>query len=202
MPLGDSITQADNEHDSYRRLLWQNLRSSGFNIDFVGSERSHHGGNAPNDDFDWDHEGHWGWRADEILERIGEWATRYPADIVLIHLGTNDVLERQNVDETIEELGRIIDELRSVNPRVAVLLAQIIPIADSRNTVVRTLNERIDQLGKGKNRDDAPVIVVDQYTDFDPATDTYDGLHPGFSGEKKMAERWFGALEELLPSPR
>jgi lysophospholipase L1-like esterase len=172
-------------------------------VDFVGSQRSHHGGNAPHEDFDWDHEGHWGWRADEILERIGNWVSSYSPDIVLIHLGTNDLLEHQSVNDTIEELGRIIDELRGVNPRVTVLLAQIIPMADpARNTIIRTLNEQIGRLGKEKGRDGSPVIVVDHYTDFDSTTDTYDGLHPNMSGEKKMAERWFGALDDLLSKPR
>ena len=114
----------------------------------------------------------------------------------------NDVLERQSVSETIEELGGIIDKLRNVNPRVTVLLAQIIPVDNSsRNTVIRTLNERIDQLGKEMSHDGSLVIVVDHHSDFDAAIDTYDGLHPGLSGEKKMADRWFGALEGVLSKP-
>jgi acyl-CoA thioesterase-1 len=203
MPLGNSITQADSEHDSYRRFLWQALTSSGYAVDFVGSQRSHHRGAAPHDDFDWDHEGHWGWRADEILERIGTWASSYNPDIVLIHLGTNDVLQRQDAEETTEELGRIIDGLRRVNPHVTVILAEIIPLANSRrDALIRGLNDRIERLGREKDRQDSPVVVVDQYTEFDPLTETYDGIHPNASGERKMAERWFDVLNEMLRVPR
>src|SRR5262245_54038543 len=66
MPLGDSITQADASHDSYRRPLWKSLQSGGYLVDFVGSSSMNHMGGPPVRDFDADHEGHWGWRADEI----------------------------------------------------------------------------------------------------------------------------------------
>jgi hypothetical protein len=36
MPIGDSITQADSNHNSYRRPLWIHLRQAGYNVDFVG----------------------------------------------------------------------------------------------------------------------------------------------------------------------
>ena len=37
MPLGDSITQGEGNQNSYRRLLWFNLRNACYNVDFVGS---------------------------------------------------------------------------------------------------------------------------------------------------------------------
>jgi lysophospholipase L1-like esterase len=40
----------------------------------------------------------------------------------------------------------------------------------------------------------SPIYVVDQYTGFDPATDTGDGCHPNLVGSQKMAERWAEAL--------
>ena len=41
-------------------------------------------------------------------------------------------------------------------------------------------------------------MIVDLYTDFDPAADTHDGVHPNESGEKKMADDWFEALSGML----
>ena len=201
MPLGDSITQADSQHDSYRRPLWQKLKSSGFDIDFVGSQSAHHRGLPPNQDFDMDHEGHWGWRADEVLDRVGEWADAELPDIVLVHLGTNDVLQSQSTGSTIDEIGQIIDRIRTAKPGVTIFLAQLIPVDNAgRNTAIRSLNEEIRTLAESKNSEHSPIRVVDQFSGFDPKLDTYDGLHPNSGGEDKMAQNWFSALEEILTS--
>jgi lysophospholipase L1-like esterase len=201
MPLGDSITQADSQHDSYRRPLWLDLKSAGFNVDFVGTQRSHHRGPAPNQDFDMDHEGHWGWRADEVLDHIAEWAQDELPDIVLIHLGTNDVLESQPTASTLGELGQIIDRIRFANPEVHILLAQLIPVdGETQNARIRSLNREIPNPVSAKNTKSSPVTVVDQFSGFEAHLDTYDGLHPNPSGEEKIARNWFIALENLLSS--
>jgi len=60
--------------------------------------------------FDQDHEGHWGWRTDEILNgrlaagSLTEWLDYYTPDVVLIHLGTNDVYQNQSTTSTVEEV--------------------------------------------------------------------------------------------------
>jgi lysophospholipase L1-like esterase len=200
MPLGDSITQADAQHDSYRRPLWQMLTAAGYSVDFVGSQNQNHGGGPPRQDFDRDHEGHWGWRADEILESLPEWAQATRPNVVLIHLGSNDVFQNQSQESTLSDLTAIIDEFRRVNPRVQILLAQIIPVANARqNERIRRLNPEIAALAARMSRDGSPVLAVDQFTGFDVETDTYDGVHPDLSGEVKMAQRFLSAFEKLAP---
>jgi lysophospholipase L1-like esterase len=202
MPLGDSITQPDGAHNSYRRPLWIRLRQAGYNVDFVGSTQQHYqGASAPLSDFDRDHEGHSGWRVDQILEQIDGWADTSKPDIVLIHLGTNDVLQGQTPQSTIEELRTLIQRLRNTNPRIKALIAQLIPCGNEAQ--VRELNKLIVDLARGTNTQDSPVIAVDQFSGFNPAIgkNTYDGCHPNESGEQKMADRWFAALKKLLPSP-
>ncbi len=34
--IGDSITQAENGQNSYRKELWEQLTVAGYNVDFVG----------------------------------------------------------------------------------------------------------------------------------------------------------------------
>ena len=46
---------------------------------------------------------------------------------------------------------------------------------------------RLAALAAEKTTATSSVIVVDQYTGFDPAADTYDGAHPNLVGEEKMA---------------
>jgi lysophospholipase L1-like esterase len=197
MPLGDSITQADASHDSYRRPLWQMLRGQA--VDFVGTRTEHYGGPAPRSDFDQDHEGHWGWRADEVLGGVSDWARSQAPDVVLMHLGTNDILQGESPGAILDELDAIVDALRSANPEVRVLVAQIIPTGDAgRNAAVRAFNSGIAGLAARRSTPRSPVAAVDQYTGFDADADTYDGLHPNAGGEAKMAARWFDALVPLL----
>ena len=132
MPLGDSITQGDSDHDTYRRPLWKSLEGDGYDVDFVGSLRRHHRGTAPHTDFDMDHEGHWGWRVDEILDRIRDWLEAHEPDVVLVHLGSNDVFQRQSIESTIVELRQLIDTIHGVRPEATILLAQIIPTTTCR----------------------------------------------------------------------
>lgn len=49
------------------------------------------------------------------------------------------------------------------------------------------------------NTPGSPIILVDQFTDFNVQTETYDGIHPNALGEEKMAQRWFDAIAASLP---
>ncbi|MFC2173399.1 SGNH/GDSL hydrolase family protein [Acidobacteriota bacterium] len=197
MPLGDSITQANTDYDSFRRRLWRLLEDEGYDVDFVGSQDFNWGGPPPHSDFDRDHEGHAGWRADEVLIDLPGWADTYRPHIVLLHLGTNDIMQSQGVGSTIDELGWLIDELRAANPRVIVLLAKLIP-HNWASPGVEPLNSQIPALAVSKYTSESPVIVVDQYKGFDATLDTYDGIHPDVGGESRMANKWFAALQPLL----
>ena len=199
MPLGDSITQGDT--DSYRRPLWIALRDAGLSVDFVGSMQRGYAGRNEAADYDSDHEGHWGWRADQVLAHIDEWAARNPPDIVLMHLGTNDIGGGQGIDETVDEIDQIIDLLRAHNPRVQVLLAAIIPVAHYAAIVrIERFNQRLTELVKAKDTPTSRVILVDHFAGFDAEQDTYDGIHPNDGGNQKMADKWFIAIQSLLKS--
>src|SRR5947209_14639864 len=87
MPLGDSITWGvgSSTGSSYRADLWRRLvTQAGYHIDFVGSQQS---GSLP----DTDNEGHSGWRIDQIAGGIDGWLATYQPDVVLLHIGTNDM---------------------------------------------------------------------------------------------------------------
>ena len=199
MPLGDSITQANDETNSYRRPLWRLLQGSGRRVDFVGSQSENHQGPPPNPDFDLDHEGHWGWTADDVLREIDGWARAFTPDVVLLHLGSNDALRGHDTAETLDELAAIVARLRAANPRVSVLLAQLIPTrraADNRR--IEALNAGIPGLAARLDSAASRVVVVDQYTGFDANTDTRDGIHPNAAGEEKMASVWNHALAGVI----
>jgi acyl-CoA thioesterase I len=200
LPLGDSITQGDATHASYRYWLWEALRERGRSFDFVGSQTENLGGNPAfaNAAFDRDHEGHSGMRADQVRDLLPRALEGRFVGIALVHLGTNDILQRQAVDGTVAELGQVIDRLRAHNPYVAVLLAQAIPAAWANGEQLAVLNQRLPALIALKRSERSPIVLVDQASGFDPERDSYDGVHPNEGGEKKMAARWLRALSPLL----
>ena len=201
MPLGDSITQGKAGRASYRYWLWNQLNSFGYDVDFVGSTTNNFNGPPFPEAFDRDHEGHWGWRTDEILVEISSWATATQPDIVLIHLGHNDIWQGQTISSTTNELSQLIQILQTVNSKVTVLLAQVIPSTPSALAALPTFNAAIPQVAANTTTPESRVIVVDHFAGFDPFVDTYDGVHPNAVGEQKMAEQWISALQTILGSP-
>jgi hypothetical protein len=210
MPMGNSITQGHPTYSTYRRELWFLLQNNGYNaIDFVGSMRTSWDRvnskqvPAPYQDFDLDHEGHSGWRADEIKGSSYGWVNDYKPDILLLHVGTNDILQNQSLPTTIDDISDIINGARSAKPTIIILLAQIIGSnRDERvEAQIAALNKEIPKLAERKHTSQSPVYVVDQASGFNPVDDTYDGVHPNTKGEKKMADVWFAALQKVLPPP-
>jgi lysophospholipase L1-like esterase len=199
MPFGDSITQGLEGHDSYRRPLWLRLLSGNYNVDFVGSQNAPDEGPPPHTDYDLNHEGHAGWRAEELRDQAQGWASTYQPDIVLLHAGTNDIRVGDTPANTRDELGQIIDRLRLARPNVKVLLAQIIPTTPSNvNDEITDLNALLPALVSQKTTAQSPVILVDQNTGFSATTDLYDGIHPTLAAEDEIAARWYAALQPLL----
>lgn len=202
MPLGDSITESRAGHASYRYWLWHDLSGAGYEVDLVGSRAGVRGGAPLYPDFDQDHEGHWGWRTDQILDSLGVWIAESPPAIALIHLGTNDLFQGQTIASTVDELEEIVGRLRAADSAVAILLAQIIPMREIYGVdSIPAFNEEVAALASRLHDPASPVISVDQFTGFDPNEDTWDGVHPDESGERKITARWMERLVDLLPNP-
>ncbi len=198
MPLGDSITQG--YRYGYRRALWLALEQAGIETDFVGSMSRGHIRDSQAQDFDGDHEGHWGYQAETVLARIDEWAARARPDIVLMHLGTNDVGRGRDGDETAGEIARIIQRLRRHNPGIHVLLAAIIPVAhDLVSRRITRFNDALADLAAAIDSPASRVLLIDHFAGFDAGEDTFDGVHPNNRGNRKMADKWLAAIQSILP---
>jgi acyl-CoA thioesterase I len=192
LPLGDSITEGGPGAATYRYWLQKDLESRGLEVDFVGSQRGVHGGEPRFDDFDQDHQGHWGWTSDEVAARIDEWAREANADLALVHLGSNDLL--RSARGIPANLARIVAGLREANPTVVVFLARLIPPAGFPTLRLRAVNDAIEALAGELSTAVSPVIVVAQDEGFRPGVDTLDGVHPNEQGEQKMAAKWAEAI--------
>lgn len=198
MALGDSITQGYQDAQSYRSYLWQSLVNAGLDagVDFVGSQIRAANGDPATFNYDQNHEGHTGWTADQIAANAQGWASQFQPDIVMLHIGTNDLIRGQSVDSTISDIQNIINNLRSAAPNVKILLAQIIPISGLESQV-DLLNQGIASLAAQMTSGQSPITVVDQNTGFDESH-LYDGIHPDTTADQQIAARWFTALSALL----
>jgi lysophospholipase L1-like esterase len=240
MPLGNSITQgrgAENQA-SYRRHLWVMLKKAGYeNIEFVGSMNNVYGNDADYfKDYDTRHESHWNWSATDILHgtkegrrgaynseydfgsgytggKLSMWLKDFNPDIVLMHVGSNDVFR---TDATIplkefkatyrhaivDTLKQIIAVIRKHNPQVTILWAGIIPSEFSSIAKQRivALNEIIEMEASLLDSYRSRVFYVDQHTGFDARKDrdTYDNTHPNLKGARKMAVKWFELLSRYM----
>lgn len=155
------------------------------------------------------HEGHWGWTTSELLNgrenptaykrdkgKLSDWLRGYTPDVVLMHLGTNDIIYSKGINQTLGRIEQIVNQLRADNKDVAILLAKITPIpttfapTDSTNK----FNSLIPGLASKLSTPTSPVLVVDMNAGYNPTAHTYDGLHPNQSGEKIIAKRWHDAI--------
>src|SRR5687767_3945473 len=146
MPLGDSITEGTQVPGGYRTGLWQRMAAGGYRVDYVGSQFNGPGGLG-----DHDHEGHPGWRIDQIDANIVGWLRTFTPRSVLLHIGTNDVLQNFNVGTAPNRLSTLIDRITNTAPAAEVFVAQITPLANaSREAAVRTFNSAIPGIVQSK----------------------------------------------------
>jgi acyl-CoA thioesterase-1 len=199
MPMGDSITEARAGYDSYRRVLWQRLNAAGCVVDFVGSKWGVSRGGRdsgsvapPHADFDLDHEAYWDYTVGDLLPRARGLVAQAQPDIVLIHLGTNDVLDGRAAGPIAQDLGTLIDAIRGGKPDVLVLLAKLIPAAPDP-AGIGALNRLIDGVAARQSSALSPVVVVDLASGYALA-DNDDGIHPGTRGEAKIGDGWARAI--------
>lgn len=206
MPLGDSITNGNNGYVSYRYPLYYRLQADGYtNYTFVGTQQTTNDDSLIkttdypryNIDFPKANEGHQGYYALTIANQITSWASSTQPDVVLLMAGLNDLIGYASDENgVITSYKSIIANLRAVNPPIVVLVAKLTPAAwYNVNTLNTLIGQQIPQLTTSQS----PVMVVDQYTGFDPSTMQVDGVHPNLAGGQFMSDRWAPVLESVLP---
>ena len=191
MAVGDSITQGGKTFVTYRLPLDQKLRAAGANYVFVGSQQSEGTGGPL-----W-HEGYGGKNAEFLAGIMPQRLRQAKPDIILLHCGHNHSAEEKPVPGIIAAERTIIEAARKQNPKVVVILALVIPSGKlPKYGYLPELNQAEVLLARELNRPEAPVMIVDQFTGFDPQKDTIlDKVHPNVQGAEKMANKWFTALK-------
>ncbi|MEV6304748.1 cellulose binding domain-containing protein [Actinoplanes sp. NPDC051861] len=195
MALGDSITGSPG---CWRALLWQKLPAAA--VDFVGTLPGQGCGFA----YDGENEGHGGFLVTNVANQnqLVGWLSTTDPDVVLMHFGTNDVWNNIAPATILTAYTKLVQQMRASNPSMKIIVAQIIPMnasncADCGQRVVN-LNAAIPGWAASTSTAASPVTVVDQWTGFNTATDTYDGVHPNDSGNVKIANKWYPAVAAAI----
>jgi len=211
MPLGNSITYGNYHPEirpeglitGYRQSLWLMLQDAGYNIDFVGTRAT--GADAV-PAFDPDNEGYPGWTDEQIEDNVFDWLWYNPADVVILHIGTN------GLDPDPSDVAGILDEIDRYESTyglpIKVIMAKIIN-RSTYSQLTTQFNQNIEKMALDRvisDGDDIVVIDMEFETDIDyrlssSGGEMSDNLHPFVGGHEKMAVRWFEALLEVLPRP-
>ena len=191
MPLGDSITQGihiNTKNIGYRRDLYFLLVDNGYSVDFVGSM---HDGSFS--DFDKDHEGHGGFKANQIRDNIYNWLTINPPDIILLHIGTNDINAQEDPFMIGKEIDQILDQIDIFEAnnqiQIKVILAKIINHFLYPDNIIK-LNGYILELVKNRQDNGDIIALADMHSKLNGTIYFQDKVHPNENGYKKMAQIW------------
>ena len=189
MPLGDSITDGYFVPGGYRIDLQPAMENRGYAIEFVGSLS-----NGPDTLLSQHHEGHSGWRIEEIRDRVVEWLQTFQPDIIFLLIGTNNIGQWYQVETASYRLKQLIDSIFQTAPNVKLFLASIPPMSEpTLNQRVIQYNQKSEELVKEKQQAGKPIDFVDLYNILS-LDDLPDGVHPNREGFRKIA----GALEACL----
>ncbi len=191
MPLGDSITvgEKDLTYGGYRHLLWTLLTDDGYVIDYVGSQQ-----NGKQTMSDPDHEGHSGWKIQNIINGINSnnWLKTYQPNLILLHIGSNDI-RLGRAATAPEKLSTLLDIILQRLPETHVIVAQVVPFAGGFIHGHYTYNEAIPAIVASKG---PRVSLVDMRDILSPG-DFGDSYHPTDDGYDKMARAWEQAILQV-----
>ena len=190
MPLGDSITwgTGSSTEAGYRVRLYTDLQGHGNTVDFVGSLRS---GPAPNA-----HEGHPSWKIADIAGIADSVLATHRPNVVLLHLGTNDMAGNIDPAGAPARLGGLIDQIFAASPDVTLLVSTIVPSGfPGIQARIAAYNQAVPGVVAARQQAGKHVGLVDmgQVT----VADVPDGLHPNDIGYDKMAMAFYDELRFL-----
>jgi len=155
--LGDSITRGKThifDSDDYPLSAYRNRSGFPSNIRSYrehahdaliapgcGADITWVGASAENNRTPVHHDGRSGFRVDQILNKtwqddqgrftasnIDGWLSTLQPDVVLIHLGTNDIAEGEDAVSTADEIDELVSRIYRQQPSATILLANLIPI--------------------------------------------------------------------------
>ena len=199
MPLGDSITDGSandspNGVGGYRGNLYTQLTNAGYNVDYIGS-LTINSSLVP----DPHHEGHSGWRIDQLDSNMAGWlSTMADPDVVLMHIGTNDFGQNVDIPNAINRLDALILNIATLRPYAHIIVTNLMERGEPANGNIQThfnpfVQDRVTAHANAGRR----VTFLDMRSVV-PLSDMPDNLHPDQNGYNKMADAWMSAIQAII----
>jgi lysophospholipase L1-like esterase len=197
MPFGDSITHGTPIPGGYRAPLYQLLTNAGYKVDFVGNATDNPSSQLP----DPQHEGHGGFRIDQLDAAFAGWVNAIPdPDIILLLIGTNDYGQGQDTAHATNRLDRLIGRITANRPNAKLIVANLLLRTDNASTytlIRTTFNPFVPALVAKHAVLGEQVYFLDLNSQL-TGRDLADGLHPNQTGYRRMATNWFGMITNLV----
>ncbi|CAL9537140.1 hypothetical protein SUDANB145_04143 [Streptomyces sp. enrichment culture] len=208
MPVGDSQTIGSAGDHTWRYRLWQHLCTAYDGpFTFVGPRETLYdkAADAPvslayaDPGFPRAHLAGWGEGWLHMAPLIGDAVRAHRADVLLVALGLIDLGFYTDAGQTTENVRRFVTEARAARPRVRMVLLPVIPNIRARQdpafgAQVALFNDLLAKTAADLDDPRSPLLLASVPPAYDIHSDTYDGTHPGDSGERKIA----GAFAEAL----
>ncbi|UCM90452.1 FG-GAP-like repeat-containing protein [Streptomyces marincola] len=191
LPFGDSITfGAGSTTAAYRGPLLDELRQwENTTVNYVGSQRY---GNIPDNE----NEGHPNWKINDLIGITDSVMDTYKPNVVLLHIGTNDMNEAIDPVGAPDRLGSLMDRIFAKQPDVTLIVSTLVPSAyDVTEQRIVDFNRSLPQEVYERQRDGKRVWLVDNFSALDEASDLADLLHPSDDGYRKMGEVFYEGIE-------
>ncbi len=212
--VGDSMTVGRAGDFTWRYRMWRHLEASfgegGYAI--VGPRTALHDteADAPlstayaDPGFPPDARRHlagWGQGWLHLAPVIEETVAATRADVLLVSLGLIDLGFYTDSDQTAANARAFVAAARRANPSVGAVLLPVIPnvraLTDAPfaaecerfNTLLAKAVADLDQPA-------SPLLLASHPAGYDLGADTYDGTHPGPSGEHKLAAAFADAMHQ------
>lgn len=183
MPLGDALTAGYKKvPGAYRTRLVERLNAMGYTTEFVGNEYSG----------DMSHEGHRNFDIADMTDYVEEFLDAYDPDIILLMIGSKDVLEDGDFEKAAERYDRLIHKIASVRPSLHIFAANLPPrkdfnqnnqIQDFFNPEIPTIISAHQSAGRRVTFVDvnAVVSISDLATNLQPSIEGYAAIGKAFA---------------------
>ncbi|MEV3990552.1 GDSL-type esterase/lipase family protein [Streptomyces sp. NPDC049837] len=132
---------------------------------------------------------------------IGEAVAAAEADVLLVALGLIDLGFYTNSGQTSENVRAFIGAARAANPRIRAVILPVIPNVRAEDeppfaAECARFNELLAKTVADLDEPGSPLLLASPPEAYDIHTDTYDGTHPGPSGEHKLAAAFATAMHQ------
>lgn len=194
MPLGDSITvgEGSTTGDGYRWDLARYLTDvQHWPAEWVGSQQS---GQQPNRQ----HEGHSGWRIDQITGQVAGWIQSQDPDVILLQAGTNDALQGATGEVMLQRMSLLVQTIVATDPTIDILIADLVPVRYGTDRDVASVAMQRYNAGLRDTIATYDQVTVARWSRAIPNRLLADGIHPGDEGYRRAAWVWYRCLGALV----